>query len=360
MRIAILGHTNAPWTPYYARSFQQKGHVVKVGSFASDPIEGVDCEWLGRSNSRVDDNPLSYLFGVRRARRMLERFHPDVVFAPYLSSNGLAAALSWKGPLVLCAVGGDVLQQGERSDPGAFVQKQVVRFVSRRAAAIQAVSEELSEAMVALGVPAERISCFPVGVDVEVFRRSPPEDPSAREKTLICTRKYDHVYENHVVLEALGILRDAGRDVRAVLLGDGPLLEPRKEQARRLCLGNRVDFLGNVPHERLAGHLSQARVYVSASSSDGTSASLMEAMAVGCFPVVSRIRANEAWIEHGRNGLLFELGDARDLARQVERALGDSALVEEAATLNRERVQADADMRTNMDRLEQMLIDVTR
>jgi glycosyltransferase involved in cell wall biosynthesis len=70
-------------------------------------------------------------------------------------------------------------------------------------------------------------------------------------------------------------------------------------------------------HGDLPGFLRAADVYVSASSSDGTSSSLLEAMASGLYPVVSDITANRPWVEHGKNGLLFAVGDAASLAEAL-------------------------------------------
>jgi len=101
--------------------------------------------------------------------------------------------------------------------------------------------------------------------------------------------------------------------------------------------------------------LKTADVYVSAAASDGTSASLLEAMASGVFPVVARIPANVAWIEHGVSGLLFTPHDATDLADCLGRAAADTGLRRQAAELNRARVLRDGDLDVNTRRLERLL-----
>ena len=71
----------------------------------------------------------------------------------------------------------------------------------------------------------------------------------------------------------------------------------------------------------------------------------------------SRISANTGWIEDGRTGLYFDVGDIAQLASQLERAMNEPVLRAQAARLNRERVETDADMTANMARLEQLLTD---
>ena len=141
------------------------------------------------------------------------------------------------------------------------------------------------------------------------------------------------------------------------MLASGPLLEARKRQARELGIEDLVVFRGDVPHEEIPALLASAQIYLSASSSDGASSSLLEAMACGIFPVLSRIPANTGWIEDGRAGLYFEVGNATELTDQIERALDDPTLRAQAGQLNRERVETDANMHANMLRLEQLLVD---
>jgi len=319
-------------------------------------VDGVEVVQLSSRAYRAGERQHEYFTAAPRLRRLLRDFAPDVVFAPYVLSNGLTASLAWRGPLVVSARGGDILQQGKRSNLQAFVQKQIVRYVCRRADAIHAVSPELVDKIEALGVSRHKIAMFPVGVNLQRFRPTAHADDDG-DCHIICTRKQDHVYENHVLIAALAALRERGRRFRCTMLAGGPLLDERKRQARELGLEDVVVFRGDVPHEEIPQLLSTAQIYVSASSSDGTSSSLLEAMASGSFPVISRISANTGWIEDGRAGLYFDVGDMAQLASQLERAMDEPVLRAQAARLNRERVETDADMTANMERLEQLLSD---
>lgn len=355
LRIAMLAHTDAPWTPLYGTAFQARGHVVKVASFHEDTLPGLDCEFLGTHSFEPGRSQWEYVTAARRAARLFRDFRPDVVFAPYVFSNGFTASLGWRGPLVVSACGSDVLPHEFRSPVNAWLQRQVVRFVCARATRVHAVAGVLVDALVSYGVAREKIECFPVGVEVERFAAAAGHESSGRDRHVIGIRKHDSVYQNHVIVEAIGRLRGRGCDVRCTLLGGGPLLEERRAQVRALGLEDRVSVLGHVRHEELPGYLASAAIYVSAASSDGASASLLEAMAAGAFPVVSRIRANEDWIEAGRNGLLFEVGDPVSLANALEKALGDEVSRREAAVANLARVARDADHSETMDRLDRLL-----
>lgn len=51
--------------------------------------------------------------------------------------------------------------------------------------------------------------------------------------------------------------------------------------------------------------LRRSKCYISATKSDGSSLSLLEAMGNGAIPIVSNIPSNREWIVDGINGKLF-------------------------------------------------------
>ena len=125
-------------------------------------------------------------------------------------------------------------------------------------------------------------------------------------------------------------------------------------------LDGRVSFTGKVPNDALPEILSRHDVYLSASLWDGTSLSLLEAMATGLFPVVSDIKANSAWLNHKADGLLHKVGDAQDLANCIMQLCSNPALAAEAAGRNREKVLRSASRKANMKHLEQIYEKLVR
>jgi glycosyltransferase involved in cell wall biosynthesis len=354
VRIALIAHSNAPWTGHYARHLESRGHSVRVVSFSPDALDGFDVVYVAAPAALP--RSLRYLAVVPATRRILRRFSPDVVLATYLSSNGMVAALATPRdtPLVVSARGGDVLRQAGYL-PAGRLHGHLIRAVCRRASAVHAVSDELVEALVALGIPAGQIECFPVGIDLTRIpvrlRAHGANDPPR----IICTRRQEEVYRNDTLVAALGVLSSRGVGFHATFVGGGPLLQQRRAQVRGLGLERQVRFVGQVDLYGVADLLRESDVYVSASTSDGTSSSLLEAMAAGAFPVVTAIRANEGWVDDRVTGLLFDVGDAHGLAHALERALGDAALREAAAAANRDRVERDGNQALTMPRLEALL-----
>ncbi len=350
MRIALISHSSLYWTKLYASSLSERGHTVRVLSFSADRLDGIDVEFVG-SGTPERLKPVAYLARVPRLRSSVRAFDPDVVLATYISSNGLAAALCRPRSLVISAHGTDVFG----TPGGARMHRMMMRFACRRAEIVHAVSQPIADVLIGYGVEPERIRCFPIGTDLDWYK--PGGRREGTKPAIVSTRRHEPVYDNGTVIGALAILRDEGLDVHARLLGGGSLLDAHRDQVNQLGLSHQIDLPGLLPPTEVRSALQQSDVFVSASRSDGASSSLLEALACGLFPVVTAIPANQAWIEDGINGLLFEVGDVRGLAEALRRAVLDRELRSTAGVKNRDRVSADGNIAVNMVRMERLLVE---
>jgi glycosyltransferase involved in cell wall biosynthesis len=357
MRIAMIAHTNAPWTAPYARHFASAGHDLKIISFHPDRLPGLDCEFVGHEPFRIHRAKHLFITRVPRVRRMLQAFAPDVVLACYVISNGLTAALAWDGPLVVSARGAGVLRQTAdgRAGPPTRLRAWLLRYICGRATSVHAVSHEIVDRLRELGVPPKKIECFPLGVDLDRFRPAVPAPRGDDPIHIICTRRHEPVYQNHVIVEALARLREAGRVFRCTFVGGGTLLERCRAHIRERALTDCVRCVGPASPDRMPEWLASAQFFVSASSSDGTSSSLLEAMSAGLFPIVTDIRANRDWLRDGETGLFFDVGRPDQLARALTWGLTNPAIAAHAARLNRRVVAERGDRQACNARMEQMV-----
>jgi glycosyltransferase involved in cell wall biosynthesis len=176
---------------------------------------------------------------------------------------------------------------------------------------------------------------------------------------VVSTRKLEPIYNVGMLIEALPALNAARPETQVLVVGEGP--ERAALTARAGALGGeRVVFLGQVPHAEMPAVLARGSVYVSTSLSDSTSVSLLEAMASGAFPVVTDIEANREWIDEGVNGFLVPIGQPLVLAARVAQALGDPALRAQAEAENARRIDARATWKHNMAAVEQMFEELVR
>ena len=225
-------------------------------------------------------------------RRAVRGFAPDVVFAPWAYPDG------WAAVRLARRVGLPVLVQVHGSDV-----KLLDRSVARRrrtaealnaADGVVAVSRDLRDRVVALGVPSERVTVIYDGVDPGVFR--PGDRRAARAAVgfpggwpaapvLLFVGNLVPVKGIDVLLRALPAVSSA----RLVAVGAGPERDRLARQAATLGVAERVTFLGSLPQSALPDWDRAADLFVLPSRSEGVPNVLLEAGACGTPWVASRV-----------------------------------------------------------------------
>ncbi|MBI4703912.1 MAG: glycosyltransferase family 4 protein [Deltaproteobacteria bacterium] len=333
MRIAILSHACARFGHQYARAFAACGHEAEVWSLSgrtqSDPQPVRLVGPPGFDPLESDARLVPYLRCVSGVRRAVRKLKPDILFALYLTSAGVVAGLSGHPRVVVSAQGSDV-----NDHAGSRTWRAVLAWLGRRACLVHAVSDQLACTLRdRIGMPADKLLVAPIGVDTRLL---PLVDPGSRpgRGEIVCTRAHAKVYDHATLLRAMVRLKQAG--VRGRLLFTNKLMVgSTKSLVHELGLEDVVAFRDGYELAELPEILTGADVYVSSSLADGTSQSLLEAMATGTFPVVTDIPANRPWVEHGRNGFLFPAGDDVALAACLAEALSRPDLRAAAGPIGR-------------------------
>jgi glycosyltransferase involved in cell wall biosynthesis len=220
---------------------------------------------------------------------------------------------------------------------------------------VNVVSQELENIALNLGINKERIEVFTLGIDTKRFSfAARPKLVKNSALKMICTRRFESVFDHITILNALVILKEENINFKMTFVGDGSLFGQTKEYIRNSGLSDNVIFMDRIENDKLPDVLSQNDIYLSSSRWDGTSLSLLEAMASGLFPIVSDINANSAWIQNGVNGYLHKVDNADNLANCIMKLLDNTEISQKAALHNRQIVCEKADRQTNMKRLEEI------
>ena len=185
---------------------------------------------------------------------------------------------------------------------------------------VYAPSQAIAEELVTFGVERGAIRVYPRGVDTTRF------DPSKRNGFYKRWRGMDAfklLYVGRISKEKdLDVLAEAfrkaqaamsGRDVRLVIVGDGPY---REEMERELA-GQPVLFTGVLRDEALAEAYASADLFVFPSTTDTFGNVVLEAQASGLPVIVSDMGGPMENIEPGETGLIVRGRDAGALAKAV-------------------------------------------
>jgi glycosyltransferase involved in cell wall biosynthesis len=166
------------------------------------------------------------------------------------------------------------------------------------------------------------------------------------------------VYNQVTLIKAFSILIGRYPDVKLVLVGEGRTQKRCKELAENLNLDGKIEWLGYVSQEEIVEIMKEAQIFVSVSLSDGIPTSLLEAMAMGLFPIVSSIPANRQWIQEGVNGYLVPPTDEKALADALAKAIESPSFRQKSSEINLSLIKEKADLNKNMETIEKLLVSV--
>jgi glycosyltransferase involved in cell wall biosynthesis len=347
MRICFLSNSNSlhlkEWAEYFAAPLGHQVTVFTIPAPAEPYRHGVELVHLG---NRFSGNKLAWLALLPRLRRELAARRPDLFVGYRVVSYGFLAALTGRHPLVLAAQGGDMVWPPD-DRLGLFC----VRYACRRGDFFNAWSTNIRDEMIRHGADPAKIMVCSRGIDLARFprRSAPPPGPPV----IAMTRSLLPSYNTIQFVEAMAVVAGQRSDVVAEIAGDGPERPRLEARARELgLLGTTVRFVGRLSRDEIVALVERAQVYCSTTITDGLPLSHFEAMAAGCFPVVTDIRANRVWFRDGDNALLAPVGDAPALGAALLRALSDAPLVERAVAANRAMIEREFDRDRNMRRIE--------
>lgn len=142
--------------------------------------------------------------------------------------------------------------------------------------------------------------------------------------------------KNHAVLiEAISKLNDP--NAHLFICGDGPEESSLHSYAEKLGVNNQVHFLGF--RKDIYELCGAADIFAMASTQEGLSVAVMEAMACELPLVVSDIRGNNELIDNGRGGYLVDPQNSNEFAEKIKRLVNDKMLREEYGRYNHNKIQ---------------------
>ena len=281
--------------------------------------------------------------------QVLEAVNPDLVHAGPLPSCAFIAALSGVRPLMVMSWGSDILFEAKDNPLTSWACTYALAHADAFVVDCDAVREEIRAVT---GANNDRFVQFPWGLELARFGLPPPHARRPGEITVLCTRAWESVYGVETALHSFALAHAEEPRLRLVLIGKGSLAPVVEATIERYRLGAFVRRPGRVPEAELGEYFMSADVYLSCALSDGTSVSLLEAMAHGVPAVVTDVGGNPEWIEPECGGWLAPVGDARAFAMGILRAARlDDASRKALVDRNRRIIEERADWHRNTRRL---------
>jgi glycosyltransferase involved in cell wall biosynthesis len=195
----------------------------------------------------------------------------------------------------------------------SFLIRWTLKHCLRRCYAAIAVSEQLKvEATAFEPAVRDKIFVIPNGVDIEMIKKQPSYQ-SPRDYLLFLGR-LDPVKDIETLIEAFGRISASAPELDLMVAGNGSREAKLKAEVLQRGLANRIVFLGDQERSDAYALVKGSRLLVLPSFSEGCPVVLLEALAAGKIAIASNVKGTSEIIQHEVNGLLFEQGDAVELA----------------------------------------------
>ncbi len=284
-------------------------------------------------------------------RRVAKRIKPDLIHAGPIQTCAFIAVLSGFRPLLTMSWGFDLMDDVHKSK----CMERVTRYTLKRSTFFTSDANVTRDKAVQYGMNPDRIVVFPWGVDLQHFVPDTDHWSLITDHfTLFCNRSWEPRYGVDVLAKAFVKVARQNPNVELLLLNGGSQGRVIREILQRGGALERVTFAGQVSQRDLPRFYHMADVYISPSHVDGSSVSLMEALACGIPCLVSDIPANKEWVTENENGWLFPDGNADALAAKILTVIAQREELAEIGRAARRSAERRADWKKNFGTLMQV------
>ena len=297
---------------FLCKGLSGRGHKVYLGcrkeSFIYELMKDTDVTIIPMTFKGKFDRR-----NMRQIRDAVKRYDIDLINAQASLDRYSTIFAKWFYKLDVKLV--HTRRQKPESD-GLFIQNWLY---SKKTDKIVAVSQGVKDGLVKLGLPEDHITVIHNGTPRSKYDSI---DNLLTEELRI---KYNIKSGDNVIgcvsrrkkqIQILQALKFVPFPVKMIFIG---ITEPTdyEDIAKEYTAAHQVWFLGKIPPNEVLAHYPLFQLNILASTMEGLSQSLLEAMFMRVPVIATAASGNLDLVEHGRNGLLFEDGDLDQLARNI-------------------------------------------
>ena len=331
-------------------------HYLRTDGILNQKIDGAQAiDWLGNKTEISEPNQESFANALYKLDQTIQ---PDVIQIGPLVPTAAALSKNLKTPVLGVSWSHDLLHDLDRSN---WAGETVVNAV-KRADHLLVDCQTVASRAISLGADVEKVSVIPWGVDLDAFNFRPNagvrvNGSDSKDFRVITIRALEPLYRVSDLVESVKVLKSRSSlpNLRVSIFNQGSEEANLRAQVDNFDLNQNFEFSGLLPESDLPTVLSKFDAYVSTSPIDGSSISMLQAMATGIPCVVPNIRSNQEWIQDGLTGFVFEAGNSADLAKVLEEVSQRPDLVMSVVENARAAVEKGADWKLGSQKLLRIL-----
>lgn len=279
---------------------------------------GIEVQTLHLNRS----NKLWFWHGKQRLEKLLKDLNPAIVHAHLYKSEIIARISNLNGAKLLGAFVNDsyAVERYKHQSRLRNVKLNTVRFFDKstinKCDGITSITETIAASNCkALSYPRERVAIIYRGRSIAAFN---PKQPIMGDRFIFLVVGRLLVRKGYLeLIEAIDQLKSTTNQPFLVrIAGDGADAVFIRSRAANLVHQGYIEFLGNVTD--IPQQMSEAHSFVFPSHYEGQGGALVEAMLSAKPIIASDIAVFKEQVEDGVSAKLFEMGNAQDLAKQME------------------------------------------
>ncbi len=350
MKLLYFTRTQSPHDLRFTQALANTDHQVNALCLEPDPMRtwprGInEIAWKG---IEIKKGWPTMRAQVNRLEKVLAELKPDLVHAGPIQSAAYLTTLAGFHPLVSMSWGSDLMLDADKDEE----IRKVTRFTLEHSDVLVGDCDCVGQKAESFGFDLQNYRKFPWGVDLAHF--SPSGSALLRQElgwqdkiVFLSTRALEPLYGVEGLVKAFIQAVKANPDIRLMLFNKGSQETQIRNLVMNQGISNLVSFCGIASLQKLPEIYRSADFYLSASHSDGSSVSLMEALACGLPTIVSDIPGNREWVREEENGWLFADGNVEEFAQKILLAASRVKNLAEMKKTNRRLAEKRADWLKN-------------
>lgn len=306
--------------------------LICLGDVDTDFVSASGVKDIRRVSMASIRKPGVWWRGFLDLVQILRDSKPDIVHT-YLNTSNVFGVLAAK-------IAGVRIILTSRRDMGHFRSYRIgllEKFINSWTEKVLCVSEAVRNAVIAseqLGP--EKTGVIYTGVDVNEFYKTDKAVKKSYFTVGLVAAISREIKGHRYFIEAAEKVSASRKNVKFVLIGDGPLKRPLEEYVSQKGIKGYFDFKGS--SSDVKKELETVDIFVMPSLSEGFSNAILEAMSMNIPVIATAVEGNLEAIEDGVSGFLVPAKDAAAIANKILELINHPRLIVEMGEAARKRV----------------------
>lgn len=350
------------------KAFRSLGHTVqvigpvgeKVGTVknANGPLSQIKGKLPG---SVFEVAEMGYnLYNFITVCNAIRSFKPDFIYDRYSTFNAacVLAGQCYDLPVILEVNAPLALERSTQADETLYFRRTAFeseRWICSNASKTIVVSSSLSDYLMSIGVPADKLIVMPNGADPEQFY---PRPKVLHLLNLIGAKGTDIIigftgvlrpwHGLELLLQSFSRIIELHPSAFLLLIGDGPIRNEIEQMAMSIGIRNHFYITGFIDHENVPDYVNLMDIAVSPRSTFYASPmKVIEYMAAGKAVVVPCLANFLDFVDPWENGAVFEDNDMGSLASTLSELCSMEELREQLGRNARYKVESRLNWKWN-------------